>query len=135
MSSLTMILTKLVLKTIKAELDALGYSNYLYVAPQDAVYPFVTFFPVSDTIEYTFGQVLEYINIQLTIYSEGSDCLPLLTMSQAIEEAMDELSASEGGYTIFCTHRTNEIGPEYLETEHYWQSIIELEFMTYRDKV
>jgi len=130
-----MLLCKLVLKTLKSELDGLGYSNYLYIAPQSASYPFVTYFPIANEIEYTFGQVIEDVNIQLSIFVAQANVADMLDMAQAIEETFDEIQASEGGYDIFCTHRTNEQGPRYLEKEHYWQMDIEFTFQCERSKV
>lgn len=129
-----MILCKLVLASIKSELDTLGYANYLYVAPQNASYPFVTFFPVSNDIEYTFGEVMENINIQISIFCNGN-VVPLLDMAQGIEEVFDEYSTSSGGYVINCTHRTNETGPQFNGKENYWQLDMDLQFKCQRDKV
>lgn len=128
-----MLLTKTVLKSIKTEIDKLNYRNYLYIAPQDADYPYITFSPVGNNVEYTFGQVIESINIQFSIYAYD-DTLSLLDIAGNIESSFEEYKVVDGAYTIICTHNTKNKGPIPLG-EDYWMLNMDYVFICQRDKV
>jgi hypothetical protein len=126
-----MILTKEVLSAIKVTIDKLGYSNFLNLAPQTTVYPFITFNVISVPTEYTFSEVKENIHVQITIFDDERDVNTILNMASAVETAFENYNTSK----IFCTHKLNEIGPTYNNKENYFQHIIDYEFRTQRNKV
>jgi hypothetical protein len=136
-----MIITKLVLSSIKDELDTLGYPAFLYIAPQNTAYPFVTFMPIATPVGYSLGPsniITEEVSVQISVFVDSAlstAVADLMDMSEAIEIALDEKSYVSGTTRVNCVHRTNETGPNFMEKEEYWQINMDFNFMAQRDKV
>ena len=109
-------------------------TNYLYLAPEEAAYPFVTYFMVSCSTEYTFSHVIEDVNIQVSIYDNKRDVSDIIAIANDIETAFEEFNSNDGSNYIICTHKEQEGGPKYDNKEHYWTHIIEFNFKSQRSK-
>lgn len=129
-------LTSLALERVSAELAGAGIEGWLYVAPQDAALPLCTFFPVSISTEYTFGEVIERPTIQVSMYCDEADCSPLLSMAATIEALFENYEwDGPDGQRIICSHRSGGTGPEHLGTERHWRLTMDLEFICHRPKL
>ena len=128
------LLTKYVLTEMQAEMVANNINSYLYIAPQDATGIFCTMFPYSTVTEYTFNEIMDSVNIQVSIFNKD-DASALLDLGSDIFDLFSEYEAYDGTSRIFCSKIVNQRGPEYLAKEEYWQYVMELTFNTIKDKI
>lgn len=130
------LLSKYVLTKMQEVFVANSINSYLYIAPQDAVSPFVTMFPYSVTTEYTFNEIMDTVNIQVSMFDNRVDCQEdLIDLAGTIFDLFSDYSITDGTSTIFCTHIVQQRGPEYLSKEEFWQFTMELEFKTIKSKI
>ena len=134
-------LTKLIYKSIATELDNIGVTNYLYLAPDkdkngnDIPYHFVTFYATGINVEYTFTDIIEMAHIQFTAFSNGATAAAdVIELLATIEETFQEYEADDGDNHIFCAHHDNVIGPVFDGKENVWQGTIDFEFKCIRTK-
>lgn len=127
------ILQQSVLEYVRTELNAHfpTISNYAYIAPQEATYPFITVSALSSTSDFTFGQNLETIRLQVSIFDNN----PSPTVSS---DLMDQISTLLHRATVVipqkgcsiklvCTHKNNEF-QSYMAKENYYMSVLQFIF-------
>ncbi len=119
-----------VLSTLKTQFDSVSCNNFLDIAPQSIAYPFVTYKVVSNPTEYTFGEVNEDIKIDISLFSNSGNITDIMNLANTAEGLLQDLNAGN----IYCTHKDNEIGPYYMEKEHYWTHIMSYTFKYSRNK-
>jgi len=127
------ILQQSCLEYVRSELTAHfpTYQNYAYIAPQEAVYPFMTVSALSSTSSFTFSQNLEFIRIQISIFDNSSSATSTATMMDNITDLFHRAQVtipSKGcSINLICTHKTNEFN-DYMDKEHYYMGVVQFEF-------
>lgn len=121
---------KVIFTKIHSNLNGLGYNSYIYIAPANSTYPFVTYYVSNMSIEYTFTGIIDYVDISLNIFDNTEDVSRLLDMSEAIDTSLSNITTS----SIICSKIDNGVGPTYNTNEHYWSINKTYRFITGRNQ-
>ena len=131
-----MILSEQVLRLIYNKItelvdDATITNAYSYMAPDEAVYPFVVFTPIGIAPYSGFLQDYELVNVQFSVFDEEPQSLATIRIMNRLEELFHrkhfEFLDTDSGKHLICIYKTGE-SVRYLQTDHYWMGIIEFDF-------
>ena len=64
----------------------------------------------------------------------AADAGTLLNLAADLERRWTGWQGTAEGVTVFCTHKTNERGPTYLDAEQYWRMDVDFEFKAQMSK-
>jgi hypothetical protein len=107
------------------------YANYPYIAPQEAVYPFLTVSALSSTTSFTFGKNLEFIRVQISIFDNNSSAQLSTELMDGITNLFHRANIVIPGkgcsIKLVCTHKDNEF-QEFQQKEHYYMSVVSFIF-------
>ena len=90
------------------------YSNYAYIAPEEAAFPFLTVSALSSISNFTFGSNLETIRIQISFFdnnpsAEGSGIvMDRLTTIFHNKQLIIPVPDKGCSIKLVCSHKSNE---------------------------
>lgn len=105
---MTNLITAIVSKTANSALStSVGGRIYLDQAQQEAEFPYIVFFVVSDTPNYTFKFDHEEVLIQFSIFSTSQSASEISTIYNNLKSLFDDCALTITGNTLVHFWREN----------------------------
>lgn len=76
-----------------------------FKAPQGQLYPYITYFIVSDVSDDTFEMWRDDVLLQIDVWSDSNSASEAGNIAKAVAAQMDEASISATGYSVYFCQR------------------------------
>jgi hypothetical protein len=97
-------------------------------APQDATFPYIVFFEVSETPDFTFSTEFEEYRIQFSIFSTSQSAIEVEDVYTKLKSLFDKCALTVTGYTHISMLRENSIGLQRDE-DNVWMRHVDYKIL------
>ena len=137
-----MLLSAQIMKLLKTQLTALGYSSWANLAPDETSFPFVVYTVSTMNLDLSFKENYEYMRATLSVFSDDPSYTAPIAIMNAIETKFHRnqtLTIDAAVGTLICIKKINEIQPIKATSNYnsnnddfYSMGVIEFQFIAQR---
>lgn len=112
--------------------------QFLAVAPDEAVYPFLTYTPLGIVPDWSFNKNYEYIRIQFSIFDNANNKRKVVDIMKALEKIFHrsdlDFNHTESGRHLVLSYKTTE-RIQYMREDTYWMGTTDYVFVCEKNAI